>query len=195
VSRHLAFGRTPCLGCIYRPRTGGKSEAELVAEAMRIAEPAAEVRELLYSGAPIGEPFIKGVAARRGIVEAESVAILVRYASRSLREFYQEAFCGGLMLTLGGEADTAAVRAEAPMAFQSALAGVMLASELVIDAGGLREPHHEATPTRTTINLLRPLTVYAPTVSRSSDGRCFCDDPDYLRVYETKYGISARACE
>lgn len=187
VSRHLVFGTDPCLNCIYPSRAGGKSEAELVAEAMVVPEPAMQIRELLYSGAAVGEEFIRGVANRRGILASEKVEPLLRFAHAPLRVFYQEAFCGGLVLELGGEAGGPTVRAETPVAFQSALAGVMLAAEMVIDAGGLRGPADASTIIRTTVDLLRPLSVYSPTITRRRDGKCLCEDADYRNAYDTKY--------
>lgn len=190
VSRHYSFGHAPCMGCVYPRTPGGRSEAELVAEAMMVPEPAFEIRELLYSGSPVTEDFIRGVAGRRGVASNDDSERLLKFAGRPLREFHQEVFCGGLMMQIGGRADGSPVRAEAPIAFQSALAGVMLAAEIVIDAGGLRESGRDAPPTRTVIDLLRPLSVYEPQFSRRQDGHCLCEDADYLEVFNAKYGHS-----
>lgn len=187
VSRHLSFGDEPCLACIYPSRPGGKSEAEVIAEAMVVPEPAFEIRELLHSGAPIDAAFIRGVAERRAITETDRVSLLLQYAGRPLREFYQEAFCGGLMLELGGFGDGRSIRAEAPIAFQSALAGVMLAAEIVIDAAGFTSAGRDRVPTRTVMDLLRPLSIYQGTMTRSTEGECICYDADYLTAYRAKY--------
>jgi|SRR5690348_13647693 len=191
VSRHLAFGVTPCVACIYHPRIGGKSDAELVAEAMVVPEPAHSIRELIHSGMAVGEDFIRGVAQRRGITDPEKLQLLLRFSTQSLREFYQEVFCGGLMLQLTGGTNPG-TRVEAPIAFQSALAGVMLAAEIVIDAGRLRSVDADAAPARTVIDLLRPVSVYPAIVSRRQDGHCLCEDKDYLDAYVSKYGLAAR---
>ena len=58
---------------------------------------------------------------------------LARFADLQLRELYTDAICGGALLAMGGSPG-GLERAEAPLAFQSALAGVLLAAELVIDA-------------------------------------------------------------
>jgi hypothetical protein len=188
VSRHLAFGSTPCLACLYRPRPGGKSEAELVADAMGLPGAPDPIREMLYSNAPIGPEFVRDVATRRGITSPEAVSTLLSFATRSLREFYNEAFCGGVILQLGGTASAVDVRVEAPMAFQSALAGVMLAAELVLDAIPRREGA-KTRPVRTVIDLLRPIPSYLNLpAGRRTDGLCLCNDADYLDAYERKYG-------
>ena len=190
VSRHFAFGTTPCVSCAYPQRPGGRSDAELVAEAMVIPEPAFEIRDLLHSGAPITDDFIRGVAVRRQIISTDRIERLLQYAGLPLRHFYQEVFCGGLVLEFGGAVDGSSIRVEAPIAFQSALAGVMLAAEIVIDAGRLRGEDRDKPPTRTVIDLLRPLWVYVPTFSRRSDGHCLCEDADYLGAYEDKYRLT-----
>ncbi len=192
VSRHVDFGAAPCLACLYQPRAGGKSDAERIGDAMGLPGAPMEIRHLLYTHQPIGPNFVRGVAARRGIVAEDRVETLLAYAGHSLREFYNEAFCGGVVLRLGGTAESPDVRVEAPMAFQSALAGVLLAAELVIDT---QTPTQGAKrrPVRTVIDLLRPLPPYLnPPTGRRSDGRCLCSDRDYLDAYNRKYqGVSA----
>ena len=116
--------------------------------------------------------------------------MLLAFASRSLREFYNEAFCGGVILQLGGSTDGEAIRAEAPMAFQSALAGIMLAAETVVDAG--RQSDAPIPPVWTVIDLSRPLPPYlSPPAARRTDGACLCNDADYLDAYRAKYAAPA----
>jgi hypothetical protein len=189
VSRHLTFGETACVGCLYLPRSGGKSEAELVGEALGFQGAPPFVRELLYSGAPIGEALVREVAHLRHIIDPDNVNLLLRFKDCSLRKFYNDAICGGVILALGGSANGPMIRAEAPMAFQSALAGVMLAAEIVIDAAQIRTAFASGhPPIRTVIDLTRPLAEYLqPPVGRRVDGLCFCDDQDYLDAYSSKY--------
>lgn len=187
VSRHVAFGSAPCLACLYQPRPGGKSDAERIGDAMGLPGAPMEIRHMLQSHQPIGPDFVRAVAARRGIVVEDRIETLLAYAGHSLREFYNEAFCGGVVLRLGGTAGSPDLRVEAPMAFQSALAGVLLAAELVIDAQVPAEST-KGRPVRTVIDLLRPLAPHLnPPTGRRRDGRCLCNDCDYLDAYEQKY--------
>ena len=75
-------------------------------------------------------------------------------------------------------------RAVVPMAFQSAMAGIMLAADLVKHAvGALHAP-----TTSTRINLLRPLGRYLhDPKARDASGRCICSDPDFIEAYHRKY--------
>jgi hypothetical protein len=189
VSRHTAFGVTPCLGCLYLTRIGGKSEAAEVGDALGFPGAPFFIRELLYSGAPIEEALIRTVAQNRNITAPDKIERLLAFKGRSLRQFYNEAVCGGVILSLGGSTPDMAIRAEAPMAFQSVLAGIMLAAEIVGDAAEFRSLEVARNRSiRTVIDLTRPLAQYLePGVGRRTDGLCFCDDPVYVRRYKTKY--------
>ncbi|HEY0094023.1 MAG TPA: E2 ligase fold family C protein, partial [Archangium sp.] len=189
VSRHRRFGDTPCLGCQYPRVAGGKSEAEQIGDAMGLPGAPPEIRALLLTSEPLTEPFVRGVAARRGVQDPEGLARLLGYVARPLRAFYSEMFCGGTILRLTDEAGGMTQDVEAPVAFQSALAGVMLAAELVIDALGLRtETAPGGEPTQTTIDVLRPFPRF-PNLStgRRADGTCLCHDADFLARYAEKY--------
>ena len=72
------------------------------------------------------------------------------------------------------------------MAFQSALAGIMLAAEIVMARSGLRI---QALPSTTTIDLLKPLGSYLSfPQEKHPSGKCICQDPDFIAAYKAKYG-------
>ena len=182
VSRHASFRDEACVACLYLPTQVRKSRDALYAEALGIQsqEEIMEVRRLLHSGEPIGFQFLKGITERLGV----PMEPLEGYANRPLEHFYSEALCGGVVLNLGGKIGTER-RTEVPMAFQSALAGIMLAAELVVHAGGLRR---EPLPCRSEIDLLRPLgTRLNSPAAKHPSGRCICQDKAYLDVYASKY--------
>ena len=78
------------------------------------------------------------------------------------------------------------VNVEVPCAFESAMAGILLAAEVVIDAEGLRE----SIPPITRFNLLRPLSDYVLEDHRKhSSGKCVCHDEFFINAYQLKYGI------
>lgn len=184
VSRHVAFGEDPCLACMYPPYVGGKSEAERVANDLGFEGAPHEIRDLLYTGRPVSEEFIRRVAANLKKTEPAEVDALLRFAGQPLRQFHTETVCGGVMLELGVRPGERAV--ETPMAFQSALAGIMLALEVVLDA------YREATgaafdgPTRTALDLTRPVPPY-PHMRLARRAGCICSDTDYVQVYRNKY--------
>jgi hypothetical protein len=184
ISRHRFGDGKACLACLYMPSGVVKSEDEKIAEELRLPEAKQEVRELLQRNEGVSENFVQRVATAFAVPYPD----LQPFVGESLRSFYQKAICGGLMVGLTGlgKPGTAVV----PMAFQSALAGLGLAADLVKHAAGLPLP--VATSTR--INLLRPLAaILADPRAQDSSGRCICADNDFLEAYREKYTPDATA--
>lgn len=178
VSRHGFDDGKACLACLYVPEGAGKSEDQQVAEELGMPEAQMEVRHLLQTHAPVDPGFVARVAQALGIPPEP----LMPFAGQPLRNFYQGAICGGLAFRLSGGAR--AGRAVVPMAFQSALAGIMLAADLVKHAAGVLA----APTTSTRINLLRPLGRYLhDPKAKDATGRCICGDADFIQAYRRKY--------
>lgn len=181
VSRHEFLSEGPCLACLYMPDGAVKPEDVRVAEEIGLPEAVMEVRHLLATNAPVDAAFVARIVVRLALPPGS----LDAFVGSPLRSFYQQAICGGVVfrLTEGGSR----VAATVPMAFQSALAGIMLAAELVKHALGV--PASPVVGTR--LNLLRPLTGhYADPRARDRSGRCLCADPDFLGAYRRKYEVA-----
>jgi molybdopterin/thiamine biosynthesis adenylyltransferase len=186
LSRHPSFPDRACLACLYVPDGPTKNEDQLVAEAigMTAQNERMEIRALLHSGAPVGGALIERIAAA---LRVPSDA-LIAYADKPLRTFYSEAVCGGVILRLLGSNGAPAQAVEVPLAFQSALAGVLLATALVADSAGLLVPAEA----KAVINLLKPLgsELLVP-IARHASGRCLCQDDDFLRAYRSQHESKA----
>ena len=186
VSRHPRFDANPCIVCLYMPDGRTKGKDQLYAEAVGAQGPVElmQIRELLHSGRSVGAEFLQRTAQRLGV----PVEPLAAFAARPLADFYHDALCGGIVLRLSN--GKTATRVEAPLAFQSAFAGVLLAAELVLDALGARPSHF---PTRTEVDLLHAV---APSLNvpaaKSATGRCICEDAAFVRAYLGKYGSGTR---
>lgn len=181
ISRHW-FLRDACVMCLYFPEGTRKNKDVLYAEALRaLPNELMEVRTLLHTGQPVGEGFVHRFAQRLNV----PVEHLARFATEPIERFYTEALCGGIVLQLGGSVGTEA-NTEVPMAFQSTLAGILLAAELIAEAGSLRA---EALPCRTEIDLRKALgTRLNSPAAKHPSGRCICQDPIYIEGYRRKYG-------
>jgi hypothetical protein len=171
VSRHRFVGDEACLACLYVPTAKTRNEDELVSDALGLPSALKEVRELLYRNAPASRDLLARVATALNV----PLDPLLVFEGKPLREFYSKGICGGIVLSLRGSEGARVDRGtETPLAFQSALAGVLLAAEMVLEACGLRPPGF---PTRTSINVLKPL---APQISfferKASARRCLCQD-------------------
>jgi hypothetical protein len=182
ISRHDFVGTQACLACLYLPEGMRPNEDEVVAKAIRMPEAIQKVRELLYTNSPIGREFVELLAVRWGVPSDA----LAEYAPLPIRTFYVKAVCGGMLFQIGQGGTT--TRVAVPLAFQSALAGIMLAAELVSHAAG----QAAVRPTTTRINLLRPLGKYlSQHAAKHRSNRCLCQDQDYTAAYQAKYGITA----
>lgn len=183
VSRHGFLGQSACLACLYLPDGKRPDHDQVVAEALGLPEAKREIRAMLYYNQPVSADFLRRVAAALGTPPER----LLAYENQPIRDFYAAAICGGAVF--GSNVAKRADQALVPMAFQSALAGIMLAAETLIDAGELRRT---PAPTKTALNLLKPVTQYLSFPYRKdSQGRCFCQDPDYVRAYQEKWPAEA----
>lgn len=176
VSRH-DFLDGACLACLYLPDRPVLHEDEIVAAALGLAD-VRMVRRMLHAGTPVDRSLLEQVSEARG-VELEK---LLPYDGLPLRAFYGKAVCGTAIF--GGNKGDGAMAV--PMAFQSALAGVLLAAEMVIDAARLRS---RRVPVAMKLDLLRPVpAVLTVPTAKAPRNRCICQDPDYVSAYQAKYG-------
>ncbi|MDP9412541.1 MAG: E2 ligase fold family C protein [Pseudomonadota bacterium] len=187
LSRHGFGADCACLACLYLPSGKRRNEDEIVAEELGLGNEQAQlmrVRLMLHQGTPVDEPFVREIAAAAGV----DVERLLPFVGLPLRSFRAKAVCGNALLRApdGGGADT-----QVPLAFQSALAGVMLAADVVAERGGLRE---RRPPTKSVLDVLRPLPErpsFAIGASRNGPARCICRDPDWVDAYRTKHADAA----
>lgn len=184
VSRH-DFLNGACLACLYVPHRPDLSESHRVARALGLPDEEPQIRDRLYRGVPADRDLLRRAARALGVNDA----ILTRFEGQPLRTFYTDAVCGGVILRAGGQAQPDAM-AEAPLAFQSALAGVLLAAELVKHALNMTS---EPAGSISTFDVLRPFGRHftqrrAKLAPRPNVGRCLCLDPAYVEQYRHKYG-------
>ncbi|WPU94753.1 E2 ligase fold family C protein [Mucilaginibacter sabulilitoris] len=176
ISRHFDFLKDACLACLYPPKSGSKSESVLIAESFGLLQEEVTIREMLYNNAAIDEIWLAKIAAGKSV----PIDLLTPYVGRPIREFYHAVFCGGVLI--GHESNS---QVETPMAFQSALAGILLASELIIKSADIRT---EPMVSMTRINLLKPLSDYLnEAVLKPQDRTCICCDDDFKDQYYRKY--------
>lgn len=181
LSRHGFVGEEACMACLYLPPGQVRNEDELVAAALGMPDQLLRIRELLYRGDPVGEDLAREVSDHLRLPPD----LLTPFVGRPLRDFYTQGICGAASLYLQ---DTSRKPVDVPMAFQSAMAGLMLAAEVVATVGGLRDQN---LPTKTTIDLMRPLSIHLSSpVAKLAVGtgpRCICQDSDYIERYHQKY--------
>ena len=180
VSCHAFLGQDACLACLYLPTQESASEDQIIAEGLRIPELQDRVRVLLGSGQGTDRHTCDAVATAWKIPATK----LDPYVGRPIRELWVEGVCGGGIIPLEN-AGSAPRELHVPLAFQSALAGVLLAAETVRDV--LTAGTQRKTLVRR-LDLLRPLGDSWPQPAlKAGTGRCICEDQDFVSIYQTKY--------
>ena len=184
VSSHGFLGSGACLACLYLPTHESASEDEIIAEGLRIPGLQHRVRFLLGSGEGTDQDICDAIAAAWEIPSTK----LEPWLGRPIRELWVEGVCGGGIIPLG-DAGSTPRELHVPLAFQSALAGVLLAAEAVRDV--LTAGAQRTTLVRR-LDLLRPLGDTSPqAVRKAGDGRCICEDRDFVSAYRAKYALES----
>ena len=181
VSSHSFLGQGACLACLYLPTQKSKNEDEVIAEGLKIPELRDRVRFLLGSGEAIDETLCDAVATAWGT----PAKTLEPYVGRPIRELWVEGVCGGAVIPLG-KAGPAPRELHVPLAFQAALAGILLAAETVHDV--LTVGAQRKTLLRRVDVLRRLGDCSLQPALKAGTGRCICEDPDFVATYRTKYG-------
>lgn len=196
-SRHESFGRQPCLACLYVPTGPRPALYEQIAAAL--CQHPRRVLAYLLRGLPAGlplnsppEPLVQlptpaGAERWTEVSLLEDIALaagidpsrLEVWRERPVAALYREGICGGALLKLN--VGTAPAEALVPLAHQSALAGVMLAAQLIIARKpclAARRP--VAVEARYDVLSGFPQMLARP---RSLTAGCICTDDVYRTVY------------
>lgn len=208
-SRHEHFGEEPCLACLYWPQDETPSRHEQIAAVFR-QHPLRVLAYLVHRlpiGLPLppgGVPAVPGLEAAPAEVErwmqtplvvdiaaaaGTDVTDLSGWRDRPLADVYQEGICGGALLHLNvGEAPREVL---VPLAHQSALAGVMLATQfLVAQIPELAAARPPATEARYDVLAGLPQVLARP---RARTPRCLCGDVVFRAVYGDRLDEKALA--
>jgi len=177
VSRHIDFINSSCLGCLYYPENPGSSRSQEVADNLNISDSEREIRSYLANNLPIDEALLRLICNTNQKLKFNE---LIYYIGKSLDVFYSEIVCGRVIIK---SQDVHHKDIDVPCAFESAMAGLLLAAEFVkFNAGWNDEKYSDSIR----FNLLRPLTKYirTPEIKRTN---CFCNDEVYRQVYLNKW--------
>jgi len=176
VSRHEFNSDSACLACMYWPKKQKRNLDEIIKEAIRYGGELMDIRNMLYFGTGLDDGWLERISRDMG----QARELLEPFKGKTIDTFYREAICGGHVIAAEGG------KIEVPMAFQSAMAGIMLAAEIVkYGRAGLKLETHMVT---TKMDLLRPMgTHLSESYKKRSDVACICSDRDYGERYAEKY--------
>jgi hypothetical protein len=183
ISRHLEFLSEACLGCGYIPTEKTKNFINEVADNLHIPEHAELIKDYLNRNQPADEPLL-GLIGQANNIDVKAIQ---HFAGVHIEQFYSEFVCGGILLSLSG--NTAGSREiDTPLAFQSALAGILLAAEIVKYFSG----NSINVGQRTDLYFLQSISGANPlnrSLQKDKTGRCICRDEDFRSVYRNKWNL------
>lgn len=201
-SRHERFGSEPCLACLYWPTRARPSYHENVARSIRQNE--LRVLAYLTSKIPVDNPLRPehipkliqyplppeaGVWSDRSLLDDIAVDLNVpvedaaMWKGRLLTDVYRDGICAGALVR--GQTSEIPVEMAVPLAHQSVLAGIMLATQLLVAAQPeLRIHRNSAVESR--LDLLAGFPQIAARPRQLTQG-CICSDTDFLRRYHDKW--------
>lgn len=183
VSRHNEFGKDACVVCTYMPSGKRKSRSQEIADNLNLSQMERQIRDYVFYEKVADDQLLGWVAQANEIDFSE----LQKFRGMPVNEFYSNVVCGGMLMELRS-GDQIVEHIEAPLAFQSAMAGILEFSELIIDKGGLRKT---TMPNKTQFYPLASVksgvNPYNHTFEKDNTGRCICADPDFVSAYIKKW--------
>jgi hypothetical protein len=186
ITRHSNFVESACLSCDFIPKYEIESHSFSVAKNLKIPGEEPLIRELLYLNMPVDRKLIELIAEANSIEKDE----LLQYIGQNINIFYSTVVCGGILFSKSNS-DGETIDIEAPLAFQSALAGILLASELIISKLELRsikfKNHTQLYPL---FPIKKDINPNNHTMVKDRTGRCICNDEDFKMAYVNKWNES-----
>jgi hypothetical protein len=179
ASWHIFSRDAACLACLYHPHGQGSSAIEQAAKALGL--PHDRTALLWVTHQPLSSDDIKVVAKSLGVKES----VLKPWRTKSIGDIYTDVVCGAVPLDVTGVGKVETV----PLTHQSALAGILMAVELLKRTQPELEALAQPEPLISWDDVLRP----PPPIwgkPRAREKGCICGDPDYQKVYAQKWGPS-----
>ena len=182
VSRHPDFTSGPCLACLYLPTNSGKKETQKIADALGMPEGEEFIHNYLSNRLPIDDAFVEQVYTHTGIPKGN----LLPFVGQLVENLYSEGICGGKVIeVITGEV---AQDMEVPLAHESAMAGILLAAEVVINNMKLRLKAIEPV---TNLNLTDKIHPYLQEeLDKHYSDNCICQDKYFVERYNEKWPAS-----
>jgi hypothetical protein len=176
ASWHVFSRKAACLACLYHPHRQGSSATEQAARAFGLSPERAA--QLWVTRQPLGPTDLQSAAHALG-VEARA---LKAWRNKPIGELYTDVVCGAVPIGISGIGRVETV----PLAHQSALAGILMAAELIKRSDLELSRLAQNEPLVSWDNILKP----APELwkkPRPRETGCICMDKDYQAIYRRKW--------
>lgn len=190
ITRHYDFIAGACLSCSHIPLKKKKDFTNEVADNCNIPDKADLVKIYYNLNLPVNIPIpnlnleslLVTIAKANGIQLEE----LAQFNGMTINQFYSDFVCGGIILKISN-AKNDIKNVDAPLAFQSTIAGIFLAAELVkhyMKSQIKLEPRtdfYHLSPIEQGLNPLHRI------LEKDKTNRCICRDNDFTNRYQEKW--------
>lgn len=177
ASWHEFGERGVCLACDYHPRGKAPSQYDLVMRALGLSRD--RVFQLWFTGEGVNDDDL-AIAAKRLDVDPSKLA---PWTGMQLQDFFTSVVCGQVAIDLsGGRGPLEAV----PLAHQSVMAGILMASEVVKRSDPLLSARAQPASMLVWDNVLQA-TPKRWTLVRAPTEHCICRDEVYQKRYRAKW--------
>lgn len=190
IARHIDFAKSACLACGYIPMHKERNYTEEVALNCNIPALSDLVKDYLNLNLGVEaiifpqntSSLLDAIAQANGISRDQ----LTQFHGKKINQFYSEFICGGISLSMTNSNNVLS-NIEAPLAFQSAMAGILLAAEIVIDANGMARSGIKLQSHIYPLNILSEHNPFNHILTKDQTTRCICADSDFLNQYASKW--------
>lgn len=176
ASWHVFSRKAACLACLYHPHRQGSSATEQAARAFGLSPERAA--QLWVTRQPLDSSDLQSAAYALGVEERA----LRAWRNKPIGDLYTDVVCGAVPIGISGIARVETV----PLAHQSALAGILMAAELIKRSDVELSRLAQDEPLVSWDNILKP----APELWKKPRPRevgCICMDKDYQAIYRRKW--------
>lgn len=189
IARHTQFNELSCMACGYIPSRKEKNYINEVADNCNIPHLAHTVKDYINLNMNVDQVKVPQNTASLLDVIAQANNFdrsnLNQFHGKKVQEFYSEFVCGGISLSLTNNKNKANL--DAPLAFQSAMAGILLAAELINKSGNYRKVDIKQQSHIYPLNAIGDNNPFNCNLSRDESGRCLCSDDDFIKQYNDKW--------
>ena len=195
IARHYDFINSACMACGYIPLQKERNYINEVADNCNIPNLSNAVKDYINLNldvdaisSPQNTSSLLDIIAQANNIERGK---LDQFHGKKVNEFYSEFICGGIVLSLSDKENNIS-NIDAPLAFQSAMAGILLASEIVVDAINLREKPIKQQSHIYPLNPLGSNNPFNHQLAKDSTGRCFCNDEIFKNQFLLKWELNGK---
>jgi hypothetical protein len=190
ITRHYDFIAEACLSCSHIPLKKKKDFINEVADNCNISNKSDLVKIYYNSKLPVNLPIpnmnVESLLAIIAKANGIQLKELAQFNGMTINQFYSDFVCGGVILKVS-KTNTNITNVDAPLAFQSAIAGIFLAAELVrhhLNSQIKLEPRtdfYHLSPIEQGFNPLHRI------LEKDKTNRCICRDNDFINRYQEKW--------